>query len=790
MPETLEIPAFDRLSDYVGVWAHEPRAADVLLARARATNLAAHVREAKPAKLTSQVQTVRAENGQSVAVVMLTGTLMKSVGSMQAGTSTVAARRELRQAANDPDVSAIVLAVDSPGGTVSGTADLAAEVKAAAKKKPVMAYVEDLGASAAYWVASQADAVYANSDTALIGSIGTLMVVYDTSAAAEKDGVKTLVFGTGPLKGAGADGAPVTGAQQQYFRGLVDDSQRAFDAAVKSARSLTDRQLESAKTGGVFAAAEAIDRKLIDGIRSFDAVVNEAAAEAKRRARASSKQARADSPQPKGATVEDDVKTEAVATADPIAESRKAAAAELRRQGEILKRCAAHPAIAAEAIEQGWTPDAAELASLKAALPKSSPAQNPHNPGYNPAVIDGGHDKVCTAEALQAAMLLRSGVALDAKAFNTPRAMFAKVPGWLRAGINDANRNRAMEAGHRFADLSMIDLARECVRLDGKHVPHAQEELFASAFSSGSSLTNIFTTNVNAVMLASYAEAADTTGGWTSTTDVADFKTQERPRVDVGPGLTKLPRGKEADHSSYSDSAESYKIARYARQFAVDEQDMIDDSMNALSDVPRKHAQAAARLRPDLVYAILLANPTLTATARALFNTTDGNLGSSSALASATLRTAVQTMMATRENSVNLNLVPTHLVVPTDLFMLANELVTSQTIIIAGTAGSVTERGTRNVISDLNLTVVSDARLTNGVTDPSSATAYSGSASTWYLASTLAHTIEVAYRRGTGRMPMVRSFALDKGKWGMGWDVNLDIGAKALDWKGLRKTTA
>lgn len=788
-PETLEIPAFDRLSDYVGVWAHEPRAADLLLTRARATDLAAHVREAKPPRVEAKVQTVRAENGQSVAVVLLTGTLMKSVGSMQAGTSTVAARRELRQAANDPDVSAVVLAIDSPGGAVSGTADLAAEVKAAAKKKPVVAYVEDLGASAAYWVASQADAVYANTDTALIGSIGTLMVVYDTSAAAEKDGVKTLVFGTGPLKGAGADGAPVTDAQQQYFRGLVDDSQRAFDAAVKSARSLTDRQLEAAKTGGVFTAAEAIDRKLIDGVRSFDAVVNEAAAEAKRRARAG-KQARAEELQPKGATVADDVKTEAVATADPIAESRKAAAAELRRQGEILKRCAAHPAIAAEAIEQGWTPDAAELAALKAALPKSSGPQNPHNPGYNPVIVDGGHDKVCTAEALQAAMLLRSGVALDAKPFNGPRAMFAKVPAWLRAGINDPARNRAMESGHRFSDLSLIDLARESLRLDGKHVPHSQEELFASAFSAGSSLTNIFTTNVNAVMLTSYAEAGDTTGGWTSTTDVADFKTQERPRVDVGPGLTKLPRGKEADHSSYSDSAESYKIARFARQFAVDEQDMIDDSMNALSDVPRKHAQAAARLRPDLVYAILLANPTLTATARALFNTTDGNLGSSSALASATLRTAIQTMMATRENSVNLNLVPTHLVVPTDLFMLANELVTSQTIIIAGTAGSVTERGTRNVISDLNLTVVSDARLTNGVTDPASATAYSGSASTWYLASTLAHTIEVAYRRGTGRMPMVRSFVLDKGKWGMGWDVNLDIGAKALDWKGLRKTTA
>ena len=54
----------------------------------------------------------------------------------------------------------------------------------------------------------------------------------------------------------------------------------------------------------------------------------------------------------------------------------------------------------------------------------------------------------------------------------------------------------------------------------------------------------------------------------------------------------------------------------------------------------------------------------------------------------------------------------------------------------------------------------------------------------------MAKTIEVAYRRGTGRAPQVRSFTLDKGKWGMGWDINMDIGAKAMDWHGMRKTTA
>lgn len=792
MADALEIPVFPRVTDYVGVWAVEPRAADLLLARARAADLAAHVRDAAPPKLSAALQTVKADSGQNVAVVMLRGTLMKSVGSMSAGTSTVAARRELRQAANDPDVAAIVLAIDSPGGTVSGTADLAAEVKAAAKKKPVYAYAEDLCASAAYWVASQCDAVFANTDTALVGSIGTLMVVYDMSGAAGQAGVKTLVFGTGPLKGAGAPGAPVTDEQQAYFRGLVESSQVAFDAAVQKARSLTDRQLSAAKTGGVFGAADAMDRKLIDGIKGFDAVVNDAAAAARARAKAPRPMKAELSPNQKGATV-DENSVGAVATApivDAIAESRKAAAAELRRQAEIGKRCAAHPGIAAEAIEQGWTPDAAELACLKAGLPKVSAPTNPHNPGYNPAIVDRGHGRVCTVEALQAAMILRAGGRLDDPAFRSPAAFGMKVPAFLRAGLNDAARNQHMEAGHQFASLSLIDLARECVRLDGKHVPHAQDELFASAFSSGSSLTNIFTTSVNAVMLVTYTEAGDTTGGWTTTTDVADFKTNDRIRVDIGPGLDKLPRGAEANHSKYADSAESYKIARYAKQFVVDEQDMIDDSMQALDEVPRQHARAAARMRPDLAYAILLANPTMGATGRALFHATDGNLGSGAALSAANLKAGLSAMFLLQENGVNLNTRGTHLLLPPTLEWTGKELLNSTAIVIAGTAGSVTERGNANTLTTANLSLVADARLENGVTDPASGTTYSGSASTWFLASTERYTIEVAYRRGTGRVPQVRSFVLDKGKWGMGWDVNLDIGAKALDGKGLRKTTA
>ena len=71
-----------------------------------------------------------------------------------------------------------------------------------------------------------------------------------------------------------------------------------------------------------------------------------------------------------------------------------------------------------------------------------------------------------------------------------------------------------------------------------------------------------------------------------------------------------------------------------------------------------------------------------------------------------------------------------------------------------------------------------------GCTDPVTGTAYTGGAAYWYLAANQ-RTVKVVYRRGTNRSPQLRSFQLDKGQWGIGWDINLDIGAKAIDYRGL-----
>lgn len=286
----IRVPYFSRLDEYSGVWCIEPTAfatqwetysrmgpelAAHVLAAAERTRAEA---DTDTPKLRSEIQVAQAKNGRNVAIVPILGTMMKQRSSM-GGASTIQARRDIRSAASNPDVSAILLAIESPGGTVAGTDDLAAEVKTARTKKPVWAHVDDLAASAAYWVASQAGQIFANSPTALVGSIGTFVAVYDSSAAATQAGVKVRLFATGPLKAAGFPGTELTSEQADYFQAIVDNSQSSFDRAVQAGRGLTARELAAVRTGGVFSARQAQELKLIDGIRSLDRTI-EALAEA------------------------------------------------------------------------------------------------------------------------------------------------------------------------------------------------------------------------------------------------------------------------------------------------------------------------------------------------------------------------------------------------------------------------------------------------------------------------------------------------------------------------------
>lgn len=207
------------------------------------------------------------EVADGVAFFTLSGVMMKQLGSWDDGTSTQALKKQIDTAVADPDVTAGFIRIDSPGGSVAGTDDLARSVAAFAKKKPMAAYIEDMGASAAYWIASQCSMVFANP-TALVGSLGTYAAIVDMSGWAENEGFKVHVLSTGKYKGAGVPGSKITDEQLSQFQTNVDDLNEHFVSAVARGRGFAKTQTRVMFDGAVHEASKAKAMGLVDGVKS------------------------------------------------------------------------------------------------------------------------------------------------------------------------------------------------------------------------------------------------------------------------------------------------------------------------------------------------------------------------------------------------------------------------------------------------------------------------------------------------------------------------------------------
>lgn len=183
------------------------------------------------------------------------------------GTATTLLADQVRRLTADPAVEAVAFWIDTPGGTVMGTPELADAVAELSKAKPTVGFIDGLGASAGYFVASQMRKLYATKSS-LTGSIGTLHIIPDFSAMMERSGIKVHVIATGELKGTGVFGAPLTPDQIDYLRDMVSESQAMFDLAVQTGRRMNLAQMKAIRPGQVFHSATARKMGLIDGLAS------------------------------------------------------------------------------------------------------------------------------------------------------------------------------------------------------------------------------------------------------------------------------------------------------------------------------------------------------------------------------------------------------------------------------------------------------------------------------------------------------------------------------------------
>lgn len=170
--------------------------------------------------------------------------------------------RQMDAAGTDPGVRAVILAVDSPGGQVLGTPELASKVRSFTK--PLAVYTDTLMASGAYWIGSQGPSVY-STPSAMIGSIGVYLPMYDVRGMLEKFGVKVDLIKSGKHKAAGFPGTELTTEQREFLQARVDAIHAEFRAAVKSRRRTV---ADSSMDGQVYAGKDAAKLGLVTGLAS------------------------------------------------------------------------------------------------------------------------------------------------------------------------------------------------------------------------------------------------------------------------------------------------------------------------------------------------------------------------------------------------------------------------------------------------------------------------------------------------------------------------------------------
>lgn len=213
---------------------------------------------------------------KGTAIIPVHGPLSKqssSLNSLFGGSNTVGMRKALALAMGDDRVDRVVWHVDSPGGTAVGTGDLADDIYAASAKKPIAAYIEDMGTSAAYFIASNAAQIYA-SPYANVGSIGVIWTIYDKSEAYQKAGIKVHAITSSPGKAFYVDGMPVTKQQFAKMQAYVDSHYQLFLTAVARGRGVSLAEArEMSGDADIYPADEALEVGLIDHVGPFSSAL-------------------------------------------------------------------------------------------------------------------------------------------------------------------------------------------------------------------------------------------------------------------------------------------------------------------------------------------------------------------------------------------------------------------------------------------------------------------------------------------------------------------------------------
>ena len=207
---------------------------------------------------------------RSVSIVRMEGTMITGNYEDEEVIGSEVVGRALRSAADDPMVEAIVLRVNSPGGTPAAAQEIIGDLEYAKSKKPVFVSMGDMGTSAAYYVSAHADRIYANPDTFTAG-VGVIWQFSDVSRWMEKEGYNVSVVKSGSKKDMGSTSRPLSTEEQAYAEKIVDDSFENFIADVTAERSILRADIDD---GRVIRGADAVKMNVVDELGNLNDAVD------------------------------------------------------------------------------------------------------------------------------------------------------------------------------------------------------------------------------------------------------------------------------------------------------------------------------------------------------------------------------------------------------------------------------------------------------------------------------------------------------------------------------------
>ena len=207
-------------------------------------------------------------SGEKIAVVDLDGIILDAQ-------STV---RDLKKFADDGSIKAIIIHLNTPGGSAAASEEIYREVRRIRdeQKKRIVADIAVVGASGGYYVASGTNKIFAN-DASVVGSIGAIMDWYNYGDLMQWAKLKEEVIKSGEFKDTGDPGRELTPAERAYLQGMVNNMKDQFVAAIASGRGLKAETVSALADGRVWTGQQALTLKLVDQIGDFEAAVMDTA---------------------------------------------------------------------------------------------------------------------------------------------------------------------------------------------------------------------------------------------------------------------------------------------------------------------------------------------------------------------------------------------------------------------------------------------------------------------------------------------------------------------------------